>query len=104
MLEILSNRHTPETLPYHVIVPSLPGYTLSTGPPLDRDFTMADAGHLIHKLMMTLGFSGGYIAQGGDIGSALALFLSLTYEQCVAVHGISFPSQSSSSRVLTRPQ
>lgn len=86
MLEILTSRHTPETLPYHVIVPSLPGYTLSTGPPLDRDFTMADAGYRIHKLMMTLGFSGGYIAQGGDIGSALALFLSATYEQCVAVH------------------
>ncbi|CAI6088126.1 unnamed protein product [Clonostachys chloroleuca] len=86
ILEILSSRHTPDTLPYHVIVPSLPGYTLSAGPPLDRDFTMSDAAELIHGLMMRLGFSDGYVAQGGDVGSILATTLSATYEQCKAVH------------------
>ncbi|CAH0018848.1 unnamed protein product [Clonostachys rhizophaga] len=86
ILAILSSRYTPDTLPYHVVVPSLPGYTLSTGPPLDRDFTMADAGKLIHGLMMRLGFSNGYVAQGGDVGSVLAVSMSATYEQCEAVH------------------
>jgi hypothetical protein len=84
-------------------------HALSSGPPLDRDFIMAGAGQLIHKLMVTLGFSGGYIVQWGNIGSVPALFMSATYEQYTAVHGRSSLSQSSSAlrcrnRILTRPQ
>ncbi|SMR44107.1 unnamed protein product [Zymoseptoria tritici ST99CH_3D1] len=44
--------HTPETLPFHVIVPSLPGYGYSSGPPLDRDFTTEGMALLMNKLML----------------------------------------------------
>lgn len=87
MLSILRTRYTPDTLPYHVIVPSLPGYTLSRGPLLDRDFSMEEASQLIHELMIRLGFKTGYVAQGGDVGSILATFISARYEECKAVHG-----------------
>lgn len=37
ILEILITKYTPETLPYHIVVPSWPGYAFSSSPPLDRD-------------------------------------------------------------------
>ncbi|KAI5475439.1 hypothetical protein MNV49_001429 [Pseudohyphozyma bogoriensis] len=42
ILKLLSTRYTPATLPYHVVVPSLPGYGFSSPPPLDRDFKLEE--------------------------------------------------------------
>lgn len=86
VLEILKKKYRPEELPFHAIVPSLPGYAYSSGPPLDKDFSTADAAHIIDKLMVGLGFEDGYIAQGGDVGSFLCRVLGVTSKSCKAVH------------------
>jgi len=72
-------------MPYHVVVPSLPGYTLSEGGPKDKDWTMEDAARVMDTLMKELGFEK-YIAQGGDVGSFIAHILALTSDSCVGVH------------------
>ena len=65
IMSILRQKYTPETLPYHIIVPSLPGYAFSSRPPLDRDFRLEDIARLLNKLMISLGFGKGYAVQGG---------------------------------------
>ncbi|KAM0080685.1 hypothetical protein ACKRZS_007154 [Fusarium odoratissimum] len=87
MLELLKAKYTPESLPYHIVIPSLPGYALSSGPPLERDFSNEDSARIMNQLMIDLGFGEtGYIAQGGDVGSALACKMTVHYEECRAVH------------------
>ena len=87
MMALLREKYTSDTLPYHVIVPSLPGYTLSGGPPLDKDFGLEDVGRVLNQLMIDLGFgSTGYVAQGGDVGSFVARLLGSSKE-CRAIHG-----------------
>lgn len=86
ILDILRTEYDAKTLPYHVIVPSLPGFAFSSPPPLDRDFGLREAADLLDKLMVGLGFGSGYVAQGGDIGSGIARTLSVTSESCKAVH------------------
>ncbi|KAA8651702.1 epoxide hydrolase family protein [Aspergillus tanneri] len=85
ILSRLANKYLPADLPYHIIVPSIPGYAMSTIPE-DSEFTIDDAARVIHNLMVTLGFGSGYIAQGGDIGSVLALILAMQYPECKAAH------------------
>jgi pimeloyl-ACP methyl ester carboxylesterase len=87
VIELLRKKYTPDTLPYHVIVPSLPGYAMSSGPPLDRDFSLLDVARILNQLMIGLGFGAGYVAQGGDIGSMLSRILSSKYDECKAFHG-----------------
>lgn len=87
MLDLLRERYTADTLPFHAIVPSLPGYGLSSGPPADRDFAPRDAARVLHRLMVGLGFGGGYVAQGGDVGYFLARTMSALYDECKAFHG-----------------
>ena len=82
MLGILRQRYTPEELPYHLVVPSLPGYTFSSPPPLDKDFRIEDAARIFHKLAVMLGFRGGYAVQGGDVGSKVARVMAAEYEAC----------------------
>lgn len=82
ILELLRNNYTPETLPYHVIVPSLPGYAFSSPPPLDRDFRTGDVARIFNRLMQDLGFGNGYVVQGGDIGSKIARAMAVEYESC----------------------
>ncbi|QKD61528.2 Alpha/Beta hydrolase protein [Fusarium oxysporum Fo47] len=86
ILSILQERYTPETLPYHVVVPSLPGYAFSDKPPLDKDFGIRDVSRIVNSLMVQLGFGSGYIAQGGDIGSRVSRVLAATYDECKAAH------------------
>lgn len=85
MLEIIKKQYSPKDLPYHVIIPSLPGYTLTSGPPVDQDWTIYDSARIMNQLMLNLGFEK-YIAQGGDIGSLLARIMTLEYDACVGVH------------------
>lgn len=87
MLDLLRTKYTADTLPFHAIVPSLPGYGLSSGPPTDRDFTTKDAARLLNQLMVNLGFGSGYVAQGGDVGYFLARRLSAEHDECKALHG-----------------
>lgn len=85
-LDVLKNKYTPDDLPFHVVVPSLPGYSYSSGPPLDQNFNTEGIARVMDKLMHGLGFGGGYIAQGGDIGSFVSRVLAVTAESCKAAH------------------
>lgn len=72
----------PDTLPYHLIAPSLIGYGFSSPPPINKDFVPADNSRLLHKMMLGLGFGqSGYIIQGGDVGSFLAEASFSTYDE-----------------------
>lgn len=71
-------------LPYHIIVPSLPGYPLSLRP-TDREFTMEESSAVLNQLMVNLGFTK-YIAQGGDVGSFNARISAQKHAECVGVH------------------
>lgn len=79
-------QYTPQSLPYHLIVPSLPGYAFSAKPPLHREFGLRDVGQLLNQLMLDLGFGDGYVAQGGDIGSRLSRVLAVEHTACKACH------------------
>ncbi|KAJ7794168.1 Alpha/Beta hydrolase protein [Mycena olivaceomarginata] len=85
ILSILSTRYTPATLPYHIVVPSFPGYAFSSSPPLDRSLTLPDVARLFNTLMVGLGFDQ-YVVQGGDIGSSTARILAAEHDNCKAVH------------------
>ncbi|KAH7036046.1 epoxide hydrolase [Microdochium trichocladiopsis] len=86
ILGLLVAKYTPDTLPYHVVVPSLPGYGLSSDASrVDVEVDLAAATAVLHQLMLDLGFKGGYAASGGDVGSAVARNMS-HYAECKAVH------------------
>ncbi|KAH6857668.1 epoxide hydrolase-like protein [Alternaria alternata] len=86
LLGLIRDKWTKNDLPYHVIVPSLPGYTLSArGLPIDKNWTAQDSADIIHKLMTNLGFEK-YIAQGPDVGSMLGRILAQSNDACVGVH------------------
>lgn len=89
MLQLFKDEYTPSTLPYHLIVPSLPGYAFSSGPPLDKNFTNNDSARIIDQLMKGLGFVSGYVSQGGDIGSRVARLLGVYYDSCKGEYPIS---------------
>ncbi|KAF5615446.1 epoxide hydrolase [Fusarium sp. NRRL 52700] len=82
----LSAKYSPQELPYHIIVPSLPGYAYSSAPPLDRDFRLENAANILDSLMVQLGFGNGYVAQGGDVGSKIARVLGGTFPRARAIH------------------
>ena len=86
MLERLKNAYSPQDLPYHVIVPSLPGFAFSDSPPLDKDFNLYDAARIFNYLMVSLGFEDGYVVQGGDIGSKTARIMAIKYPSCKGDH------------------
>lgn len=86
MMDLLADKYTPETLPYHIIVPSLPDYGLSGTRTPNTEMTLERSARIMNQLMMDLGFGGGYIAQGGDLGSLLARIMSAEYETCKAFH------------------
>ncbi|KAF2707262.1 epoxide hydrolase-like protein [Pleomassaria siparia CBS 279.74] len=85
MLKLICDKYPAKDLPYHIIVPSLPGYTLSSGGPVDRDWTLADSARVLDSLMKKLGFSK-YLAQGGDVGSFLATTMAHSFDSCVGLH------------------
>jgi microsomal epoxide hydrolase len=86
ILNILAKKYTPETLPYHIIVPSLPGYAFSSPPPVTRDFQLQNVAAIMNSLMIELGFGSGYVVQGGDIGSKVARVMTATFTEVKAVH------------------
>ena len=87
LLELLQEKYSPDDLPYHIIVPSLPGFALSSDPPHDKDWTTIDMGRVVHKLMLSLGFGkSGYLVQGGDIGSLVSRVIAARYDECKGMH------------------
>lgn len=86
ILDILKGKYSPDNLPYHVIVPSFPGYAYSSGPPVDTDYGIDIAAGALNNLMVGLGFSSGYLAQGGDLGSFMSRLLAMSYDACKGMH------------------
>ncbi|KAF4463688.1 NWD1 [Fusarium albosuccineum] len=56
-LKLLQKKYNSSSLPYHVIVPSLPGYTLSSGPSKTEAWNSDDAAHVINNAITALGFN-----------------------------------------------
>ena len=80
-------KYSAHELPYHYIVPSLPGYAFSSGPSTTREWSNEDMARVINDLMLGLGFGEqGYVAHGGDIGSFLSRILAVRYPACKAIH------------------
>ena len=92
MMQLLVEKYTPDSLPYHIIVPSLPDYGLSGGSTRNTEMTIAQSARIMNQLMVDLGFGEGYVAQGGDLGSMLARVMSVYYKECKAFHGMMNPS------------
>jgi microsomal epoxide hydrolase len=91
-------KYTPDTLPYHLVVPSLPGFTLSGMPLLDHDISQLDVARIMDSLMRQIGFQA-YVAQGGDVGSRVARIMAVDHDACKGRSLCVFPSY----RLLTRP-
>jgi pimeloyl-ACP methyl ester carboxylesterase len=82
IFEIVKSQYDPESSPYHLVVPSLPGFTFSSGPPIDSNWGIANTSAVMDSLLQGLGFGEGYVAQGGDIGSFVAQTLALSSPSC----------------------
>lgn len=94
MLSGIEKQYGLSSLPYHIIVPSLPGFGLSSRPPVKQPlqatgdlFGMETDGRIINTLMgKVFGMNAKYIAQGGDIGSRIARILAAMHTNCVTAH------------------
>ncbi|CRG84602.1 epoxide hydrolase, putative [Talaromyces islandicus] len=86
LLSLFREKYEPSSLPYHLIVPSLPGFTFSGGPPVDTNWSCHDMARVVNQLMLELGFDTGYAVQGGDVGSRVGRYLAVGYDACKAVH------------------
>jgi hypothetical protein len=82
ILSIMRKEYNASTLPYHLIAPSMPGYTFSSPPPIDRDLRIEDLARIFDKLMVGLGFADGYVVQGGDIGSKVGRIMAAKHDSC----------------------
>ncbi|KAF2638444.1 epoxide hydrolase-like protein [Massarina eburnea CBS 473.64] len=102
LVELVRKRYEGKECPYHIVVPSLPGYTLSGSGPQDKNWTIEDSARILNSLMKELGF-GRYIAQGGDVGSFVARVLAAEYEECVGVHLNMFSTREVPDRSTLSP-
>ncbi|EUC46736.1 hypothetical protein COCMIDRAFT_4273 [Bipolaris oryzae ATCC 44560] len=85
ILSIVKKKYSTKDLPYHIVVPSLPGYTLSTIKGHDKHWDGENCGRVMNQLMLNLGFDK-YLAQGGDVGHHTARLMARDYEACVGIH------------------
>ncbi|CAO1614765.1 unnamed protein product [Sympodiomycopsis kandeliae] len=92
IIQALTEPEDPELPAFHVVVPSLPGFTFSSGPPTPSNGTGDVNGycHLFDSLMRGLGYER-YAAQGGDWGSMHARTLASRFSHpdgtgCRACH------------------
>lgn len=92
VIDEFKSKYDENSLPFHIIVPSLPGYGYSNGPPTDKNFTTEGIARVMDKLMIGLGFGDGYVTQGGDIGSFVSRVLGTISSSVKAVHRRSFHS------------
>ena len=85
LIPLLTEPRDPSERAFHVVVPSVPGFALST--PLHGGGWTTDrvAGAFV-ELMATLGYDR-YVAQGGDYGAGVAPAMGrLDPEHCIAIH------------------
>lgn len=69
---------------FHCVVPSLPGFCWSSGPP--KGWTLKQTARLFHKLMQRLGYNQ-YCVQSGDWGHWVGRELGANYaDSCKVVH------------------
>lgn len=85
MMKLIKEKYSAKDLPYHIVVPSLPGYTLSTVQSIEKGWTLEDSSRIMHQLMLNLGFDR-YLVQGGDVGSLTAQIIVAQYDACLGVH------------------
>ena len=90
MLTLVKEKYSTKDLPYHLIVPSLPGYTLSTVQSTEKEWKLEDTSGVLNQLMLNLGFDK-YLAQGGDVGSFTSQQMNRSYDSCVGMHRKSRP-------------
>lgn len=91
-IDPLSNPKSDDEQAFHVVVPSIPGFTWSQGP-RKRDWTLQDTARIFDKLMQRLGYNK-YVAQGGDWGHWVVRELGAHYsDTCKVVHTNMCPSQ-----------
>ncbi|KAL5521015.1 hypothetical protein ACEPAG_8937 [Sanghuangporus baumii] len=84
VIESLTDPKDPETPAFHVVVPSLPGYILSTLPRRET-WNLADTARVFNELMTSvLGYEK-YMAQGGDWGSLILRIMASTYPESVSL-------------------
>jgi microsomal epoxide hydrolase len=86
MLSLLRHRYKPATLPYHFIIPSLPGYAFSSPQPIGKDLSQTDVARIMDSLAHALGFGKGYLVQGGDVGSRVARCMGAEMEGCKGMY------------------
>ncbi|KAF5352057.1 hypothetical protein D9758_009391 [Tetrapyrgos nigripes] len=81
----LTDPEDPQAQAYHIVAPSIPGFTLSSSPS-KPDFSIAKIAATYHKLMQGLGYTH-YVAQGGDWGSFISRSIALQFpDACIGVH------------------
>lgn len=85
-LELAKSKWSAKDLPYHFIVPSMPGYAYSSGPSVKKEWVNEDIAFVMNELMVGIGFGSGYVAHGGDIGSFISRILAVRYDACKAIH------------------
>ncbi|KAH3920305.1 hypothetical protein HBI56_068190 [Parastagonospora nodorum] len=84
VMEPLLSPDTPDAPSFHLVVPSLPGFCWSQGPP--RGWTLQDTAGMYDTLMKRLGYDS-YVAQAGDWGHWVVRELgSGRFDSCKAVH------------------
>jgi pimeloyl-ACP methyl ester carboxylesterase len=72
------------SIPFHCVVPSLPGFCWSSGPP--RGWKLQDTARIFHALMIRLGYKE-YAVQTGDWGHWVGRELGAKYaDACKAIH------------------
>ncbi|KAH8891525.1 alpha/beta-hydrolase [Thozetella sp. PMI_491] len=85
LLSLVQEKYShPAQLPYHVIVPSLPGYTFSDILPQDHDSGLEDVARMMDYLMTNVLGLSKYVVQAGDVGSRVGRILCAQYPQCQA--------------------
>lgn len=87
LLDFRSKHLTLDVLSYYLTVPHLVGFEYYSPPQLDEDFNWNDNVRIISKMVHLLGFEmTGYVAQGGDLGSAVASAIAAYDSACRLVH------------------
>ncbi|KAJ3840916.1 epoxide hydrolase domain-containing protein [Lentinula raphanica] len=79
----------PEAQPFHIVAPSIPGFTLSSSPS-KAGFGLGKIANIYHKLMLKLGYES-YLGQGGDWGSFILRSVALQHPSSLVGLHINFP-------------
>ncbi|KAF7789797.1 hypothetical protein EIP86_000743 [Pleurotus ostreatoroseus] len=88
---------------FHVVIPSLPGFTFSSAPP-HKGWSMEDNARIFDHLMTGVLNYPSYMAQGGDFGGAICLFLgSDAYPACKLLNVTALPATPPFGALLTLP-